>query len=278
MTPVVTFWNKAPRDYMAGLMSDEALRDVPCAYWLKTAREAGWLNTAECLERIERGDDPKSFLLLSEERNADSEKLLALGVTPFICFSFESPLYVPEFYADTVWWAQFENYWAPMPFVPEENYAFLPNYGPQKGGKGVCAFASGKHWAELRGPWDNAQFCSAFGGQLLQERWMQYYFAAKRGHFTLYGNGWNPRPLPGLPKDFWETVIPCVRAPSPYSHKFEQMRSHMGVISIENWNGYATEKAFDAPKVGIDQIYIGQRREPVIKSIVDTVNQLMAQS
>ena len=278
MIPVVTFWNQAPRDYFDGKLTNEQLKDVPCAYWLKAAREAGWLNATECKERIERGDDPKSFALISEERNADSEALLALGVTPLICLSFESPLYVPEFYGDREWRKRFKHDWSPMPFVPMENYDFLSKsvwqLQPTKG-QGVCAFASGKHWAELRGPWDNPTFSEAFGFQLLQRRWMEYYYRAKVKTLTLYGRGWTPRQLPGLPADFWDVITPCVREASPYSEKFNQMRAHKSVLSIENYSLYATEKAYDFQAAGMEGVYIGAQHweaRPIISEVNDLID------
>ena len=272
MQIVLTFWNQAPSDFMSSKLTREQLRDVPCGYWLAAARDAGFLSYTEAIKKLDLGANPSDFALVSEERSIHAEILLARGCTAHIVYSMESPLYRPTFYDDSEWRSRFKIDWSPMPFYPSENYDMIAPAPRERRRNRMCAFASAKHWSELPGPWDSMTYARSFHLQLLQTRWMRFYDEAKRGGFHLYGSGWDiPRSLPAIPADFFDVISASLRPSSPYSEKFTTMLRYDSVLSIENWSGYATEKAFDAQAVGVQNIYIGHHA-PKMDSIIDRIS------
>ena len=180
--------------------------------------------------------------VIQEELNDQAAGMIGRGAKPGLLFSFESPLYAPDFY-DALPRLK-ETFPRQMLFSGGTDPVYFPSFdwsevrkiSPWGERKGVCLVAANKHYSMLPAKPDSPSFQGALKAQLHDIR----YRAIQKLNPTIYGTGWSPFNLP------------C-------ADKIKTLSQYKYALCFENVSqpGYITEKIIDCLVAGTVPIYMG---------------------
>lgn len=195
--------------------------------------------------------DYSEMTVICEEDNNRGDFLLHCNAKPGLVFSFESPLYAPEFY-DALPKLK-ERFPRQMLFSGGTDPVYFPSFDwsevkPIRSWserKGVCLVAANKHYSMLPDKSDSPSFQQAKKDQLHDMR----YRAIERLKPDVYGLGWSTQLA-------WNTRPEAL---GPVADKIETLSQYKYALCFENVSqpGYITEKIIDCFVAGTVPIYMG---------------------
>jgi hypothetical protein len=224
-------------------------------YFDRLAKRRGYqlLSGQEAVHLTQLGGvDPKETLVIQEEMNADGEWLIERGADPTLVFTFESPLYTPEFYDRIPEFKKRFRY--QMLFSGGTHHVYFPSFDWDevrscndwhKRKDAYCLIAANKHYSRLPAKPDSPSFQEALRNQLHDVRIQTIQSLRQIGkQVDIYGPGW-PGSL-GCPKD-----------------KIEVLSQYKYALCFENvdYHGYFTEKYIDCLVAGTMPNHYGYHDE-----------------